>query len=370
MEQPITQNEAVTIHNGATVNGVQVDTQVLMRRKGFDTWLSAKEGLQRWKAGIQAQELFDVKDLPIKQVRMSRGNGGFYKEGKNVDNAMPATRTAIGHLFSYIKDKPDNVVNNLLDLPLALRAQVFEHYIQRPEARNVVLRTAMANDKRIIRAVVSDVHSQDKGDDLQVINSLESIIDLAPDAKLRVIRQWDLTTAELILPNTAIKVLSKGITLYGKITLTNSETKGGSFSALAGSMNLVCLNGMTAMNDESTYRVRHMGDIGYKVRQSIRGGLEGVIEHLTVFKESYETPLTKTRAETLSAFIDHHSLPESTGTAMAALWDVDGERSGGDTLAGLVNAATRHAQSLQVADASKLEALAGETLHKGLSSFL
>ena len=38
--------EAINVIGGATVNGVQTDTQVIMARKGYDKWPSAKDGLR------------------------------------------------------------------------------------------------------------------------------------------------------------------------------------------------------------------------------------------------------------------------------------------------------------------------------------
>ena len=141
----------------------------------------------------------------------------------------------------------------------------------------------------------------------------------------------------------------------------------------AGSFNLVCLNGMVRQGrNNSEYKVRHMGDIGYKVRQSIKGAIEAVQEHLATFATAYSTtfPANQTRASIINHFIGHNSLPEDTGFSLNTLWDVDGERSAGNTLAGLVNAVTRHAQGQSVQAALETEALAGETLHKGFGAFI
>jgi hypothetical protein len=271
-----------------------------------------------------------------------------------------------------VKEKPSNLLGVMLDLPMEVRAKVFGHYMATTDQREVVLRTAMPNDgsqRRVIRAVVSEVHSQEKGDDLSVIQSLRSIVETVPTAKLRVIRQWDQTTAELILPNVGVQP-KVGVTLYGRLALLNSETKGGSYVTEAGSFNLVCLNGMVRPGNTSEYRVRHMGDISYRVRQSIRGAIDSVNEHLNTFSTAYRIPLERPRADILEAFGKKNELPANTLFAMASLWDVDGERSAGNTLAGLVNTVTRYAQSLPVEQALTMERLAGATLHNGFSDFL
>lgn len=364
-------SEAITVHGGATVNGVQTDTEIIMARKGFDKWPSAKDGLKMWEDKVKGMDLVDVKDLPIRNLGMNAKTGGLFNIVKDHNAALPATKTALGHLMSYVKDKPSNALGVMLDLPVALRAQMFTEYMNRPEPRNVVLRTAVApgTDKRVIRAVVSEVHSQEKGDDLSIIESLRTIVQDVPTAKLRVIRQWDYTHAELVIPNVAVQP-KVGVTLYGRISLLNSETKGGSYISEGGSFNLVCLNGMVRPGNTSEYRVRHMGDISFRVRQSIRGAVEAVSEHLQVFNAAYRTPLERPRADILAAFGAKHELPENTVHAIGTLWDVDGERSAGDTLAGLVNAVTRYAQSQPVERALELESVAGETLHKGLSALI
>lgn len=362
------QIDPITVHGGATVNGVQTDTQVLMKRKGYDKWPSAMEGLNQWEAKVKAMDCVDHK-LPFRELAINPQIGGFYRLGKNANAAMPATKTAYGHLMSYVKEKPDNVVNNLLALPPRIQADFFAYYRDKTPAREIVLRTAKADDtQRVIRATVTESHSQDKGDDLMVIETLRNIASEVKDSKLRVIRQWDYTSAELILPTVGVMV--KGRPIFGRIQINNSETKGGSYETLAGSMVLVCLNGMTAPGNTSSFKVRHMGDIGYRVRQSIKGAINGIQDHLHQFQVAYETPLSRTRADILEAFGKSYELPESTGVALAALWDVDGENGAGDTLAGLVNAVTRFAQSQPVEEALRLEAVAGEVLHKGLSALI
>lgn len=361
----------ITVSGGATVNGVQVDTQILMARKGYDKWPSANDGLKEWEDKVKAMDLADHK-IPLQAITMHPQTGGLFKAG-NKSSGLVSTKTALGHLVSYVnKDaKPDNLTNNLLSVPPAIRAQMLAYYIGKTQNRDVVLRTGLSTpDHRVIRAVVSEIHSQEKGDDLSIIQSLRDLVASAgPTAKLRVIRQWDYTSAELVIPTVAKKV-GKGRTLYSRIQIVNSETKGGSYETLAGSMDLVCLNGMVAPGNSSTFKVRHMGDIGYRVRQSIKGAIDGAMDHLNTFAEAYETPLDKPRADILAAFGSAYELPESTVHAVQTLWDVDGEQSAGDTLAGLVNSITRYAQSQPVEQALETEKLAGEILHRGLSALI
>lgn len=344
-----------------------MDTTVIMKRQGFDKWPSAVEGLKLWHDAVIKQDCVDFP-VPIREVVINPLTGGFHRAGKE-SSGFPATKTAMGHLNSYVKEKPDNLTNNMLALPPRLRAQVWDYYKGTVDPREITLRTAMAGEKRIVRAVVSDSHSREEGDDLKVIEHFREIASSVPNSKLRVIRQWDYTSAELILPGVAVQA-KVGVTLYGRISITNSETKGGSYETLAGSMNLVCLNGMVRPGNESSFKVRHMGNIGYKIRQSIKGAIEGVNDHLNLFGRAYGTPLPSTRADILSAFGNKYELPESTVTSINAVWDVDGERGAGDTLAGLVNAVTRFAQSQTVQEALTTEAIAGEVLHKGLNALV
>ena len=368
------QVDAIQVHGGATVDGVRTDTEVIMARKGFDKWPSIHEGLNQWEAKVQFMDLHDVK-LPIGDIAMSLTTGGLYNVNKDSTHALPATRTAIGHLMSYVKDKPANALGCMLDLPLALRSRVFATYLQRGESRNVILRTAIApmgdngsSSDRVVRAVVSESHSREHGDDLQVIASLRAAL---RDEKgmMRVVRQWDSTLAEIVIPNLAVQP-KVGVVLYGRLAIENSETKGSSYTTEGGSMNLICWNGAVRAGDTSEYRVRHMGNIGFRVSQSIKGALDAIGEHLQVFSDAYQTELARPRADVIAAFVKVNELPESTGGAIATLWDVDGERGAGDTLAGLVNAVTRHAQSLPVGPAIIMESIAGQTLHRGLAGLV
>lgn len=367
--QTMIQENPITVHGGATVNGVQVDTQVIMSRRGFEQWPTFSEGLNQWEAKVKAINCVDVPDVPIRNIRMHPETGYVYNVTKEAKGAVPATYTALSHLVSYIEDKPDNALKNMLDMSPRLRAMRLQELIDRaPADKTVSLRTAIANgNTRVIRAIVSKLHSKEHGDDLKLIEALRTIE--APQAKLRVIRTWDSTHAEIVMPNVGIE-LRKGDIAYGKVDLFNSETKGGSYETNASSMRLVCLNGATMPANTAEFRVKHIGDIGSKIRTSLRVGIEAVMEHLTQLKASYKLELPKTRAEHIEQFIEHHALPEDTGVALNTLWDVDGERSAGHTVAGLVNAVTRYAQTQPIETASKLETIAGDQLRLGLTGLV
>lgn len=369
MNEPTTQENPITVHGGATVNGVQVDTHVIMARKGFEKWPTFSQGLDQWEAKVKAINCIDVPDVPIRNIRMHPENGYIYNSAKDMKGAVPATYTALTHLVSYVEDKPDNALKNLLDMSPRLRALRLQELLDRaPAEKRLALRTAVANGAvRVVRAIVSKLHSKEHGDDLKLIEALRSIE--APKAKLRVIRTWDSTHAEIVMPNVAIE-LRKDDIAYGKVDLFNSETKGGSYETNASSMRLWCLNGATMPANTAEFKVKHIGDIGSKIRTSLRVGIEAVMEHLTQLKASYTLELPKTRAETIGMFIEHHALPEDTGTALNTLWDVDGERSAGHTVAGLVNAVTRYAQTQQVDTAQKLETIAGDQLRLGLTGLV
>jgi hypothetical protein len=89
------------------------------------------------------------------------------------------------------------------------------------------------------------------------------------------------------------------------------------------------------------------------------------------FADAYQKPLpafAPTRGEAITRFIARHQLSSKTGELMAASWDMDGTQSAGDTLAGLVNAATRVSQRFGYDQADTLEVAAGRTMKQGWDS--
>lgn len=367
--------EAVQMHTGATVNGVQTEAEVLMQRHTPQDWPVASAALQRWETLTQALNAKDF-DKPIHSLAMNPFTGGLYDKftaTPGTAGVIP-TRTALSHLVSYAEG-PNYNVENLEFYPTHIRAQMLEHQLAKVPARNVTLRSAVTgvidgNERRVIRAVVSDKHSKGNGDDLELIAQLRRLPDhLLATSRMRVVKQWDYTHVELVVP-AKVREVRPGVVINARINIKNSETKGGSFEASVGTMNLVCINGMVGSGSNSTVTVRHMGDIRSKMRAAAVTTIDLADVYLDEFVESYRQSLPGTQADAIAATIKRYKLPENTGHALAALWNIDGERGGGHTVAGLANALTRHAQSLPVEAALNVESIAGKVVAMGLEAFL
>jgi hypothetical protein len=236
----------------------------------------------------------------------------------------------------------------------------------------VFLRTAVKGvvgnqQERVIRAVVTDKHSKDHGDDLMLISKLRGL--QAPGARIRVVKEWDYTHAEIVIPNKVVQV-RPGVVIQARINIKNSETKGGSLEASVGSMNLVCLNGMVGAGNGTTMSIRHVGNIQYKMLAALTTVTQLADEHLLEFSNAYKAELPTTRADAIGRIQKQYKLSDTTAASLATLWDVDGDRGAGNTVAGLANALTRAAQARTVEQGLELEAIAGKVISKGLSAFL
>lgn len=378
-------NPNVVTYTGATVNGVQTQAEVLMQRHTPHEWPMLKDGLAQWEAQTRDLKAVDFP-IPLHALEMNRTTGGLYDRLKNPQGVNPTTgvrtqgviptHTALAHLVSYASDTPGACVENLEHYSPAIRAQMLQELLVKTPMRDVTLRTALLSkgagampDTRVIRAVVSEKHSQEHGDDLAVIAELNKLTGVE-GARIRVVKQWDYSHVEVFLPNKFTEV-KKGRKVYGRLSFRNSETKGGSYEASVGSLDLWCLNGAVAAGNGTSISIRHVGDIRYKMAASARTMTELVDHVLHEQAETYKMALPGTRAEVIERIVKAHKLPADSGSALSALWDVDGiEQGGGHTVAGAVNAVTRYAQSLPVERAIAVETIAGRIQAAGLSAFL
>lgn len=373
-------NSNVTTYTGATVNGVQTEAEVIMQRATPQDWPLLGPGLDMWESQVKALAAVDFP-VPLHALRFHPKTGGLYnlhKGSPETTTGVVPTRTAIQHLMSYAPERtlPASIVDNLQFMSPATRAAYWlTDILPNMKVRDVNLRTAVHTqgqgaipDQRVIRAVVSDIHSREHGDDLAVIQELRKLSGVQ-DARLRVVKRWDDTHVEVVLPN-KVREVRKGVVIQARVNLRNSETKGGSFEAAIGSMNLVCLNGMISQGNGTTISIRHTGDIRYKMAAGVKTVLELASDHLDQFAKAYDSQLPGTRAEAIERLAKRYQLPATTAAALQVLWDVDGQLGAGNTVAGAVNALTRHAQSQDVSKALDTEAIAGKVLSAGLSAFM
>lgn len=367
-------NNAVTMHTGAVINGVATEAEVLMARHTPKDWPSMALGLDRWERLCEALQAED-HTMPIKAIFMSPTTGGLYnsiKTNGKVNNGVVPTRTALQHLLSFTgagADLPASACDNLEWQDPDVRAIMLQRFLSKAKDRTVVMRTAIDKDAMVVRAVTSELHSQEYGDDLATIQQLRGIVHKMPQAVMRVVKQWDNTLVEVVIPN-KVREVKKGVVVQSRINITNSETKGGCYEASVGTLNLFCLNGAVGSGASSTVTVRHMGDIRTKMRAAMITVVELADVYLEEYHNAYRAELPVSQADAIARTVKRFKLPEATGAALGTLWNVDGAQSAGHTVAGLANALTRYAQSLPIEKALVMETVAGKVIADGRNAFL
>jgi hypothetical protein len=382
----------------ADVSGLRLPTTILPEGHAF--WDVGEENKRRLQAkvdnlpwladaltGLEAritqEDPKDVAGVQTSLIRMSPQRAGLYAEGKNPDNALGYTHSGFSHIAQFIK--PNDIrwgfTENMLALAKrdkALAAQVFNTYATRVASKdNVTLRTMLepVSGVRVIRAVTSSKHSLETGDDLAVSNVLRKHImgGALAKAKARITRELDHSYFECIWPAMERQLVVGDIALIG-VRISNSETKAGSLRVEAFVLRVLCANFATAYSEDMSAEslgIKHVGDLRTKLPMAFTRALERVIPFVEAFSDAYQNPLpafAPTYGEVLSRVSKRYNLPESTINLASQLWDADGERSAGLTLAGLVNSLTRASQEESMEQAAVTERVAGELTVKGWDS--
>lgn len=324
-----------------------------------------------YRARLLAENPVDSR-VAAQDIRMNALTGGFHGKAHDPKMAVGYTTTGFGQVTSFVK--PSSIRNgfgeNMLALPPALRAQVFNHWAtSSPRDEDVVLRTFAGGNGRLIRAVTSEKHSLESGDDRSII---EAVLKLAPGAKLRVTREPGGTYSEMeIIWPMMDRELRVGDVAYGGIRITNSETKGGSLRVEAFVLRVLCYNFTTAFSedfDADELSLRHVGDLTKRLPGMIARAQARIEPLVLAFGDAYKDALPAamaSRGEVLERVGKVYALPTTTLERAAAMWDADGMKSSGDTRAGLVHALTRASQEEGIGSAGNTERVAGRIIMDG-----
>lgn len=337
--------------------------------------LTALMGL---RTRVEAEAIVDIKDIPIQRVRMSgKHEAGLFLQGGDEAQAMGYTRAGFGHFAQFIRppDVQDFVGNALACKDPFLRANWINHFANRAKSDDkVVIRTHIPdpeNPLRVIRAVTSTRHSLETGDDLAVLETLETkMASIFRGAKARITRELDHSTFEIIWPAMDRELVVGDIAYIG-VRITNSETKAFSLKVEVFLLRVLCANFTTAFTtdeNEEEIVIKHLGDLRTKLPGAFEKALKRADPFVKLFTDAYQTDLpefAKTRGEILERVRKAMELPESTMQRAGELWDADGKLSAGDTLAGLVNAMTRASQQDSMTKAGQVEAAAGKLIANG-----
>lgn len=345
----------------------------------FDALPSFTEAAAALRTRIAQEDPRDVPEVPIQHIRMSPERAGLYGKDKSAAHALGYTQAGLSHVSQFIK--PPSVqqgfVQNLLAIQdPALRSQVFNYHAERAHGagvKPVTLRTIREprSGVRVIRAVTSDKHSLETGDDSVIVRALTdgSVAGSLAVAKARITRELDHSYMELIWP--AMKrQLKVGDIINVGLIVRNSETKAGALVVNPYVLRVACFNFTTVRSSggEDEVNVRHVGDLRTKLAEAFSNALRKVDPFVKRFADAYRTPLpgSKTRGEMLQAVkAAFPFLPEATINDTSKMWDADGSLSAGDTLAGLVNAMTRASQTQTMELALDTERVAGDLIARG-----
>lgn len=352
----------------APVDGAVPTESVAFKRTGATSWPRVADALEAWRKDIAASEPRCYTRRANEIVMTPAGT------------LVSKARAEVGHVGASVTIHAlrqllalrgiDFRALDLLKLRPAARAHAFNDLWERGDDRSLVMRLARArNGAPVVRAVVSELHSRERGDDSALVEVIQRELmagAIPQDSRMRVIRQWDITTAEVIVPTAAAEV-RRGDVVYARQTWVNSEVGARSFTTEGGTFRLVCLNGMTAADDSVDVRVRHVGDARRHFLTATRAAQAGIADHLMAFRRASGLALPDglTRADVTSRFVTAFKLPERVGIAAQALWDADGDASAGNTLAGLANAFTRAAQAEDPSAALDIERAAGRVVSAG-----
>lgn len=231
----------------------------------------------------------------------------------------------------------------------------------------------LADDKfgqPYLRAVTSKMHTGEHGSALALVQALmrefpEKDLDAV---KVRAEVTDDRFSLELIHPmmNREIRV---GDVLYGEQIFTLSETKASSASVSTGVMRVLCVNlTRRSYGQDKKFARRHVGSnfIGDMLSE-YRDGRTKLEPFIRAFGDTYSVPLDGTPAELAAVAVKALELPMGAETIVNA-WAMDGDRSAGITVGGLVNALTRASQDLPLTSAEAVETAAGRLVTEGLAA--
>lgn len=355
---------------GTVSQGIVVNAEKVLKR--YTAALAPLDvALREARAAEIALDAQDIR-CRVKELRCDDQSGGlFIKRG---DGTLSQVYGVTPHALSHYLEScgiPQVKRPTLEWFSPRTRALALYEVATRandPE-KTITLRTAMHTDgSRVIRAVVSELHSKETGDDLVLFNAIEAAVaGLGDTARARIIKTWDETDAEIVFPTRMVE-LKRDDHAMAALRLYNSSVKRGSFEAWGQFFRLVCTNGMLVPQTSAEVTVRHVGKIEHKIQIAASAAMLGLEDFTSDLRDAYGTPLPdgKTREEVLKVATNRLALPAVTVDAALHLWDSDGTLSAGNTVAGLAHAITRAAQGQSIGTARAMEEGAGRLVAEGL----
>lgn len=231
----------------------------------------------------------------------------------------------------FIKDMPGKLQMAVLNWALRERA---------PRETALLRLNGNGNDSDWrLRALLSERYSAI--DDHLVFDELRSVLTDYPEARLDRIEMQDTFTRLALSFETVDLGDSAG--RIG-IVVTNSEVERAALKVEAYALRLVCMNGLVANTKDNEYRFTHAGQGGRDMRATLQGAVYGSIEQArnaaTTLAKATQHPLLDPLKELASV-----ARKESISQKELDAWISSFEMEPKETVSGVVNAITRHAQN-------------------------
>ncbi len=343
--------------------GVQAQRRLAAEVKALP---DLRDALVAMRTRIEQENPLDFKAVPVQTMRMDPRTGRLHGKDKDASSAIGYTNSGFSQTAQFLKPNAirSGFAENMLALPEGLRASVFNHWANSSTRTDpLAVRTIVepSSGKRVIRALTSDRHSLETGDDRMIIDAIEARDVLMKGAKARITREHDRSEFEVIWPGMNRQLVVGDMALCG-VRVKNSETKAGALKVEAFILRVLCANFTTAESvdlDGEELSLRHMGDLTLKLPRLFEKALSRIEPFVTAFSDAYQVHLPHTRGETLAQVGKAYKLGENVLQLAAEKWDADGIKSAGDTLAGLINALTRASQEQDIETAGVIEKIAG-----------
>jgi hypothetical protein len=324
---------------------------------------------------IRAEQHPKDTKVAVQRIRMSPDNGGVYGLGYEASPTLGYTETGFNQLSTFVKPASvtSGFTSTLLALPPKIRSEAFNHFASNQTGeRNAVLRSVrvpfLKNGAVILRRSLSAVVSERYSavDDHDIVDDINAVL---PDgARVRYTQNESRSDIEILWP-AMTRELKVGDVALIAVQVTNSQVKKAAIRLTPKILRVLCLNFTTAWGEgETEVVIRHIGEARQKFAAALKKAIGTVAPFVIAFGDAYQNRLpafAPTRGEVVGRFLKTFELSEKVGPQIVGVWDADGEKSAGDTLAGLANAVTRAAQTFTIEGAEPYEKAAGRIVMQG-----
>jgi len=238
---------------------------------------------------------------------------------------------------------PEKVLDRL---PVGLRFATVNHLVQQYEAEQMMtLRTIAGDDRRIVRALVTDRYTPI--DDVDIVPVVADVLaDTDAEIKMADFGE-DFTHIRLVFPKTQTEV-KKGDIIQTGLNISNSEVGMRAVRIEPFNYRLVCTNGMTRTEGAGSTSLRHIGNAA-RLKDSIARAVEDARGAAAQMQEAFKKALHHSVADPFKLINDHgmEHLSQDALKQVLAAYTVEPDPN----LFGVINAFTRAAQTADTVEA-------------------